>query len=69
MPAPTPYRLYDPAHRDVIGGYSTETDARAEADRLLAWGEYDHLEIQHLEDGLFGYDYYRIDSVGSAIEW
>jgi hypothetical protein len=69
MPAPAPYRLYDPIRREVISGHSTESDARAEIDRLLALGEYGQIEIQHLEDGLFGYDYYRIDCIDSTIEW
>ncbi len=69
MPAPTPYRLYDPARCEVIGGYPAEAAARADADRLVASGEYDQIEIQHLEDGLFGYGYYRIDSLDSTIEW
>ena len=69
MPAPAPYRLYDSTRREVIDGYPGEATARADADRLVTSGEYNQIEIQHLEDGLFGYDYYRIDSVESTIEW
>jgi hypothetical protein len=69
MPAPAPYRLYDPTRREVIDGYPGEAAARADADRLVTSGEYNRIEIQHLEDGLFGYDYYRTDSVESTIEW
>jgi hypothetical protein len=69
MPAPAPYRLYDPTRREVIDGYPGEAPARADADRLVTSGEFTRIEIQHLEDGLFGYDYYRIDSVESTIEW
>jgi len=69
MPALAPYRLYDPRRRDVIGGYLNEAEAREEAARLVADGEYGKIEIQHLEDGLSGYGYYRIDSVASEVEW
>jgi hypothetical protein len=69
MPAPAPYRLYDPRRREVIGGYLNEAEAREEGARLVAEGEYSEIEIQHLEDGLFGYDYYRIDSATREVEW
>jgi hypothetical protein len=69
MPVPAPYRLYDPRRREVIGGYLNEVEAREEAARLAADGEYGEIEIQHLEGGLFGYGYYRTDSVASEIEW
>ena len=65
MPAPTPYRLYDPERRQPIDsdGLANEPAARDAATRLVNAGEYNAIEIHHLEDGLFGYDYYRIDTV------
>jgi hypothetical protein len=69
MPAPAPYRLYDARRREVIDGYLNAAQAREEAARPVAKGECDEIEIQHLEDGLSGYDYHRIDSVASEAEW
>jgi hypothetical protein len=72
MPAPAPYRLYDPEHRQPIetdDRLADEPAARAAATRLVEAGEYNAVEIHHLEDGLFGYDYYRIDAIESEIDW
>lgn len=71
MPAPTPYRLFDPERRQPIetDGLADELTARAAATRLVGAGEYNAIEIHHLEDGLFGYDYYRIEAIESEIDW
>ncbi|MCC6366836.1 MAG: hypothetical protein IT165_25220 [Bryobacterales bacterium] len=74
MPAPSPYRLYDAEHGCVITSHerawmADEATARAAATKLIEADEYTSIEIQHLEDGLFGYDYYRVDTIEHGIEW
>jgi hypothetical protein len=71
MPAPTPYRLYDADHGHVIDTewLADELAARATATQLVEAGEYISIEIQHLEDGLHGYEYYRVGMIESEIEW
>jgi len=70
MPAPSPYRLYDPERHEPIDadGLFDEPAARAAATRLVEAGEYNVIEIHHLEDGLFGYDYYQIDAIEPEID-